>query len=186
MEQRSRFAEYIEQFKADMGLTNQDIARIMDVGSMTFKNYLSGYAPPSQQAMARLLTALALRPDDGDKSLVLPKSKLPFRTVDLAELDYTVNSGGAFGIEIREDNLTKKKLYPGGIALVRRCAVPADGSILCLSIDGGGYCFRSFSESGDSISLWDDRGCQTMTREEFDARVRIIGRVTAVAENMSK
>ena len=80
------FAEYIDQFKRELDLTNSDIAKIMDVGPTTFDNYLCGYVRPSQRAMRRLISILALKEPDGEQSMVLPQDKLPFEAMSLSEL----------------------------------------------------------------------------------------------------
>lgn len=179
-----KFADYIEQFKADMGLTNRDIARIMEVGPMTFDNYLSGYVPPSRAAMGRLLSILA--PQSGDEGAALPTERLPFETVDVNDLSRRLTAEGSFAVPVNDDNMQKKRLYPGSIAIVRGCIRPGDGDILCLSIDGGDCCFRSFFEDGDGVHLSDDNGEMLLSREEFAVRVRILGRLTAVADKTDK
>lgn len=174
------FAEYIEQFKAEMGLDDRDIARIMDVGPMTFKNYLTGYIPPPATAMQRLVSTLALKHEDG--ALSPPNEKLPFRTFDPDELIHRA-ADGALGFEIKDNGLAKEKLYHGSVALIRRCTQPANGDILCLSIDGGDRCLKIFSDMGEKVRIYDDNSERILSREEFTARVSVIGRVTGSAEN---
>ena len=174
-----KFSDYIEQFKAEMGLDDRDMARIMNVGSMTFNNYLTGYVPPPAAAMQRLVSTLALKQDDG--ALAPSNEKLPFRTFDPDVLSHRA-ADGALGFEIKDDVLTEERLYPGSVALIMRCTAPADGDILCLFIDSGERCLKIFSDMGENIRLYDDRSELILARDEFTARVHIIGRVIASAE----
>ena len=173
------FAEYIEQFKRELDLTNSDIAKIMDVGPATFDNYLCGYVRPSQQAMSRLLSILALKEPEGDQSLVLPQDKLPFEALNFDELYPADNGSESFTFTAEDDSLVRRRIYPGAAALIKKCGHPEDGGIFLVSVDEKKARLMVYSE-GRAIRLYNDESELVMAQSEFKARVKILGRLTHI------
>ena len=173
------FANYIEQFKRDLDLTNEDIAKIMEVGPATFDNYLCGYVSPSQQAMGKLIRILSLREPDGNQSLVLPPEKLPFGALALSDILRTTNPGEGFTLRVEDDALASHRVYSGALALIKKCGQPAPGDILLVSVDKKKARLMVYGEDS-VIRLYDDSHELVLSRSEFETRVEIIGRLTCV------
>ena len=172
------FADYIEQFKRDLGLTNRDIADIMGVGPATFDNYLCGYVPPSQQAMSRLIKILAMRSEEDSESLVLPPEKLPFHAMSLEELRSRAAAEDGFSFRVEDDRLLSRGIRSGNVALIQKCAEPKDGGILLVSVDKADCRLMVFSKAGEYVRLYDDNCELVMSPSDFAARVQIVGRLT--------
>ncbi len=123
------FEEYVETLRRELGLSAQDIAAVMEVGSTVFDNYIGGYVPPSQRAAARLIASLAIGPADGAE-LALPPEELPF-AVELPDAPRNAK------IYETESGLPSQGINPGALLFVLPCSEPEAGDILLLKTDGG-------------------------------------------------
>ena len=164
------FADYIQQFKDDMGLSNQDLAKLLGVGPVTLKNIVSGYAYPSRQAMERLLNTLAYKPDDGPESQVIPNEKLPFSAVK--------PNWPQLAVPVEEDNLSSLGLEAGALATLSQNRLPKAGDILCVELEGR-LCFRQVVQSGEELALDDGQGRMMNLGEAVLTGTKLYGIVTS-------
>ena len=180
------FKKYISQFYNDLGMTDEDIAGIMEVGPVTFDNYRRGYSPPGQLSMDRLLRRLAVRPaDSSPQSYVVPESGLPFDTVDLDGLKKDMVGSGARAVRVSDGNMSGFSLYPDTTAIVGPCDSPKDGDLLYLRLDGR-LCFRHYRRRSDGGAFLGDDGGETTVRPfDLESRMKIIGRVLFAVERYS-
>ncbi|MGN1097299.1 MAG: helix-turn-helix domain-containing protein, partial [Clostridia bacterium] len=164
------FARYIEQFKNELDLTDKEIGEIMGVGQVTLENYLSGYVRPTEKSLQRLLSALALqKPEDGSVLSETP----PFEALSPAEGYGLAGKESCFVTRIKDDNLSSLKIFSGSYAVIRSCLRPAVGDILCVCVDGGESCLMWYSENGQMVRMFNDKGEILIPAEEFANRVRV-------------
>ncbi len=178
------FNDYVYQFKEEMNLSDRDIARIMGVGAVTLENYFSGYVEPSERALDKLLNTLAVRDTPEYRKLMFLDEKPNFQEIPVDELRRHFHEIGCYAVDIEKDCFVGSQLLRGGVAMVRMRIEPQPGDILYVSIDEEKPCFKGFDQTDAGLCLWDGEGRMEFSRDEFKSRVRVAGRLTAMASKV--
>ncbi len=176
--------EYISQFREGMGLSDEDFAKIMGIGEITLENYLNGYVEPSERALDKLLNTLAIKDTPEYRKLMFLDEKPDFQEVPLDELRGHFHESGCYAVEIDKDCFVGSELPRGAVAMVRLRIEPQPGDVLYVSIDGEKPCFKRLEQTDAGLCLWDGEGRMELSREEFKSRVRVAGRLTAIASKV--
>lgn len=188
------FADRIKTLRGEVGISQTELGRELDVRQSTVAMWESGKNTPSYDMLTRIAEFFSVEVSSllGEKQRIVKipvlgrvQAGLP-RTATEDIVGYEeisedkVRSGEFFALQIKGDSM-EPRMYEGDTVIVRRQEVVENGEIAIVLIDGeDATCkkFYAYSEGISLVSLNPRYAPIFFTRDELSTRrVEVLGRV---------
>lgn len=169
------FAALVNRIKLNLGVDSDEICRRVGIGSVSLKNYISGYVEPPHAVAEKMLQAYAVSYESGldYRPLLMPKTGL--KEIDVDEIKSRLAAPKHFAVAVNDDALANRRIFSNSYAVIRLNQKPADGSIVLISLDGGKALLYEYFSTDNTVRLVRADEEHILTADEFAGRCKFAG-----------
>ena len=177
----SNFESLIEQIKLHFNIDNHELCERLGLGPVNLDNYMSGYVAPPAELLEKLGKTFSVAQPAGEPDERLTFAAFPGGTLSPEHIAEALDSPRRFLFPVSDDLLAKLKVFDGSLAIIELCAEPKSGDHILASIDRAPALLYKL-EDGEPVTLRRGEDVSRFTCKEFQARVRVAGKLVGAIE----
>lgn len=199
----ARFEERIKELMKSAGLTDANMAFLLDISLQRLENILTGYSEVGVDVVKRVAEIFNVSVEyvlgleetsqigDGAKEIFVAESLDSVSgMIRLCDVNKTIYIDRAdlhgkdyMGLIVKDDSMIKARIYKGDTVVVRRQQFANNGDVVAVSTEDGSYIVRRYQRVGNVVILTSEGDGMKYPPIKIDTaatKFNIIGAVTEV------
>ncbi len=199
------FAERLHKLMSDVGLTQSNMAKLLDVSEQRVENLLIGYGEADDNILSRLAQIFSVskayismqtdipticEPDYAKEVFVAESLRIGDGVITQSSIVDTVfvnrdqmHGKEYYGLVAKDDSLAKARIYKGDIMIIRKQNSASNGDIVVAMVGDEPEVVRRYHRLGNKVTLspeCDNERYKTLEVDTENEKFLILGKVCEV------